>query len=122
MRYISLATRIRNASMLAILRFAYFGSVPVLLLRLHAPERLRKLLSFRSEAFEPTPRATESGTLQVLRCRLEATKRTVPTAPSTLQCFRYRNSPRHEISNGPNPDVLLINSYNMRKQEAILRL
>ena len=113
MRYILLATRIRNASMLAILRFAWFGSVPDGLAYLTSVTTAPRSLAFVKAFVFPLrdiriiTRATESGTLQVLRCCLEATKRTAPTGPSTLECFRYRNPPRHELSNGPNPGVLL---------------
>ena len=42
------------------------------------PQRLKALLSYRSDVSERTTRSTSAGLLETHRCRLEATKMTVP--------------------------------------------
>ena len=49
-----------------------------LLHQAYGPERLKSMISFRADSSERVTRATETGQLQTSRCRLEATKRTVP--------------------------------------------
>ena len=42
------------------------------------PQRLKALLSYRSDVSERTTQSTSAGLLEIHRCRLEATKMAVP--------------------------------------------
>ena len=59
------------------------------------PQRLKALVSYRSDVSERKTRATAAGLLETHRCNLEVTKVTVPVRPmrkwNELQCLVRQN-------------------------------